>query len=94
MIWVSCSHYDKMAEARENLKLSHSVVDVSPFELLSTMTGQELIFLEVVDSSSEGFELLRSIKSRFPLAKVVVVYHSLDANLALNVLRGRWGRCD
>lgn len=87
MIWVSCSHHDKTAEARENLKQSHNVVDVSPFELLSTMTGQELIFLEVVDSSSEGFELLRSIKSRFTQAKVVVVYHSLDANLALNVLR-------
>ena len=87
MIWVSCSHFDKVAEAKENLKMSHDVVDVSPFELLSTMTGQELIFLEVIDSTSNGFELLQSVKSRFPQTKVVVVYHSLDADLALNVLR-------
>ncbi|MGF1723968.1 helix-turn-helix domain-containing protein [Photobacterium nomapromontoriensis] len=69
------------------MKLSHDVVDVSPFELLSTMTGQELIFLEVIDSTSNGFELLRAVKCRFPQTKVVVVYHRLDADLALNVLR-------
>ena len=66
MIWVSCCHQDKQTEAKENLKLFHSVVDVSPFELLSTMTGHELIFLEVVNSSSEGFELLQAVKNRFP----------------------------
>jgi len=87
VIWVSCCHQDKQTEAKENLKLFHSVVDVSPFELLSTMTGHELIFLEVVNSSSEGFELLQAVKNRFPSTKVVVVYHDLDADLALNVLR-------
>ncbi|GAB6262440.1 AraC family transcriptional regulator [Photobacterium sp. CCB-ST2H9] len=87
MIWVSSSHHDKQVEAKENLKLSHKVVEISPYELLSSMTGQELVFLEVIDSTSEGFELLRAVKTRFPAAKVVVVYHNLDGNLALNVLR-------
>ncbi|OAN18789.1 AraC family transcriptional regulator [Photobacterium jeanii] len=87
MIWVSCYQQDKPVPARENLKASHSVVDVSPFELLSTMTGHELIFLEIYNSSSEGFELLRAVKNRFTSAKIVVVYHKLDADLALNVLR-------
>ena len=87
VIWVNCCQQDKPAVAKENLKFSHSVVDVSPYELLSTMTGHELIFLEVLSSSSEGFELLRAVKNRFPSAKIVVVYHKLDADLALNVLR-------
>jgi AraC-like DNA-binding protein len=87
VIWVSCNHHNKHIEAKENLKHFHSVVDVSPFELLSTMTGHELIFLEVKNSSSEGFELLRAVKQRYATTKVVIVYHELDADLALNVLR-------
>lgn len=87
MIWVSCNHHNKHIEAKENLKHFHSVVDVSPFELLSTMTGHELIFLEVKNSKSEGFELLRAVKQRHAATKVVIVYHDLDADLALNVLR-------
>ncbi|EAS45121.1 DNA-binding response regulator [Photobacterium profundum] len=87
MIWVSCNHHNKHIEAKENLKHFHSVVDVSPFEILSTMTGHELIFLEVKNSSSEGFELLRAVKQRHAATKVVIVYHELDADLALNVLR-------
>ncbi|SPY29461.1 response regulator [Photobacterium damselae] len=51
------------------------------------MTGKELVFLEIKDSSSDGFTLLKAIRNRYPSTKVIVVYHKLDSELALNVLR-------
>ncbi|MCG3810999.1 DNA-binding response regulator [Photobacterium damselae] len=87
MIWVNCTHSDKHCEAKENLRQLHNFKDVSPFELLASMTGKELVFLEIKDSSSDGFTLLKAIRSRYPSTKVIVVYHKLDSELALNVLR-------
>ena len=87
VIWVTSCSQCGLSKAKSNLLQSHRVLDVSPYEVLSMMTGKELIFLEVKNAESDGFQLLRTIKQRFPDVKVVVVYHELDSELALTVLR-------
>ncbi|KJG07829.1 AraC family transcriptional regulator [Photobacterium angustum] len=87
MIWVNCCHKEKNTSTKDILLQYHNLVDVSPFEILSTMTGFELIFIEIQDSQSNGFKLLRTIKQRFPDVKIVIVYHDLDAELAVSALR-------
>lgn len=87
MIWVSCCSQKTTPKIKAHLMSQHPVSEVSPYEVLSVLTHQELVFLEVKNAASDGFELLLVIKQRFPMVKVIVVYHDLDAALALTVLR-------
>ncbi len=87
MIWVSCCSQNTAPKVKSHLMSQHSVSEVSPYEVLSVLSHQDLVFLEVKNAASEGFELLLVIKQRFPSVKVIVVYHDLDAALALTVLR-------
>ena len=61
MIWVNCCHKEKYTSVKNNLVKYHNVLEISPYELLLTMTGYELIFIEIENSQSNGFKLLRII---------------------------------
>ncbi len=87
MIWVNCCYKEKYTSVKNNLVKYHNVLEVSPYELLLTMTGYELIFIEIENSQSNGFKLLRIIKQRYPTVKIVIVYHELDSELAIVALR-------
>ncbi|SKC32296.1 Transcriptional activator FeaR [Photobacterium piscicola] len=87
MIWVNCCHKEKYTSVKNNLVKYHNVLEISPYELLLTMTGYELIFIEIENSQSNGFKLLRIIKQHYPIVKIVIVYHDLDSELAIVALR-------
>ncbi len=57
VIWVSCCSQNTAPKVKSHLMSQHSVSEVSPYEVLSVLSHQDLVFLEVKNAASEGFEL-------------------------------------